>query len=115
MIEARQRLRFRTMADEFVAYVADPDLHDGSVVSVSYDGTKARVEVVGATGRRYEVFFIGATSVTQRHAEGMRLYALSEMRSEPPIRRFVFSNSDEQDDAALEVHAKDLTCTPLPD
>jgi hypothetical protein len=103
------------MADEFVAYVDDSDLHDGTVVAVSHDGTELRVEAVGGSGQRYEVFFIGVESVMQRRAEGMRLYALSEMRSKPPLRRFVFSNWDEEDDAALEVHAKDLTCTALPD
>lgn len=55
----------------FVAYVGDPDLHDGKVVAVSRDGPDARVEVLGGSGRRYEIFFSGVEPVSDRHAQGM--------------------------------------------
>lgn len=69
------------MADEFAAYVGDPDLHDAKVVAVFHDGADARVEAVGGNGRRYELVFIGGECVADRRAEGMRLYAVSEMRA----------------------------------
>lgn len=102
------------MPDDFVSYVGDPDLHDGEVVSVSRDGSDARVEVRGTSGRRYELAFAGAERVSQHRPVGMRLYALVEMRATPPLRRFVFANWDEEDNAALEVEAFELRCTPLP-
>ena len=40
--------------------------------------------------------------------EGVMLYALAEMRTRPPLRRFVFVNWDEEDEAALEIVARDL-------
>jgi hypothetical protein len=36
----------------------------------------------------------------------MLLYALSELRSTPPLRRFSFANWDDDDDAFLEVDAE---------
>ena len=97
-----------------MSYVGGPDLHDGTVATVSRDGADVRVEVVGSSGRRYEVRFLGVESVRMHRAEGMRIYAVSEMRAQPPYRRFVFSNWDEEDDATIEVLATELGCTPLP-
>jgi hypothetical protein len=94
-------------------YVGDPDFHDGQVVTVARSGSDLQVEVRGASGRAYEVVFSGVESVTQRRPEGMLLYALTEMPSEPPLRRFVFANWDEQDEATLEVDALDFRCTPV--
>ena len=37
------------------------------------------------------------------------VYALSELRAEPPSRRFVFPNWDEDDDAFLELIAQDFS------
>ena len=97
-----------------MSYVGGPDLHDGTVATVSPDGTDARVEVVGGSGRRYELHFIGGESMRAHGAERMRIYALSEMPAEPPYRCFVFSNWDEEDDASIAVLATDVRCTPLP-
>lgn len=35
----------------------------------------------------------------------MLLYSLSELSAEPPYRRFVFANWNDEDDAALEIDA----------
>jgi hypothetical protein len=78
------------------------------VIAISRDGSDVRVEVAGASGRRYELVFMGVESLAAQQAEGMRVYALSEMRENPPVRRFVFANWDEEDDAALEVQATGL-------
>jgi hypothetical protein len=93
--------------------VGDPDLHDGEVVAVFHRGSDVRVEVQGASGRSYEIAFSGVESLTQRRPEGMRIYALSEMRGAPPLRRFVFANWDEADEAALEVEALGVRWVPL--
>jgi len=39
----------------------------------------------------------------------MTIYALAEVKAEAPLRRFVFSNWDEDDDALLEVVARDFS------
>jgi hypothetical protein len=38
----------------------------------------------------------------------MMLYALTEMSDDPPMRRFVFANWDEESDARLEVRAESM-------
>jgi hypothetical protein len=35
----------------------------------------------------------------------MLLYSLTELRTDPPLRKFVFANWHEDDDAALEIEA----------
>jgi hypothetical protein len=68
----------------------------------------ARVAIQGASGRRFTVEFRGVQSVRSHRAEGLPLYSLSEMKAPAPWRRFVFTNWDEEDDAALEVIAREV-------
>jgi hypothetical protein len=100
--------------DEFVAYRGDADLHDGTVLSVHRDGDETRVIVRGGSGREFEVVLSGVASTTQHEAVGMKLYAVAELRADPPLRRFVFTNWDDEGDASLEVIALDIDCRPLP-
>lgn len=37
----------------------------------------------------------------------MVLYSISAMEKQPPFRKFVFVNWDEEDDASLEIIARD--------
>jgi len=90
----------------FVGYVGDPDFHDGSVVAVEHQGDTARIRVRGASGKVFVVDFGAVRAVRANQAEGMVLYALSESRGEPPLRRFTFANWDEDSQAHLEVEAE---------
>jgi len=89
----------------FVAYVGDPDFHDGSIVAVEHQGDVLRVRVRGASGKHYVVAFSGVIAVRKNRPEGMLLYALCEHRGELPLRRFVFGNWDDDSNAYLEVDA----------
>jgi hypothetical protein len=89
----------------FIAYVGDPDFHDGAILSVEQHGRGVRVRVQGASGKVYAVDFSGVGAVRAHRSAGMTLYALSELRAEPPLRRFVFANWDDDGDAQLEVDA----------
>jgi hypothetical protein len=101
-------LRFAAMTEGFIAFRGGPELHDGKIVKVEQDGDTARVVVEAETGRELEVVFYGVASLTQHRAEGMTLYALSEMDYEAPQRHFLFANWDDEDDAQLEVIARDF-------
>jgi hypothetical protein len=90
----------------FVGYVGDPDFHDGSVLAVEHRGGTARVRVRGASGRAFVVDFGGVRAVRANQAEGMALYALSELGGQPPVRRFAFANWDDDSPAYLEVDAE---------
>src|SRR4051794_25394093 len=90
----------------FVGYVGDADFHDGSVWAVEHQGTTARVWVRGASGNVFVVEFGGVRAVRANQPEGMVLYALSELRGEPPLRRFAFANWDDDSPAHLEVDAE---------
>jgi hypothetical protein len=98
---------------DFVAYVGPPELHDGYIVEVQRQNEKARVVIRGASGRLFAVEFCGVQSVKAHRAEGMLLYSLSEMKAAAPLRRFVFVNWDEEDDASLEIVARELSTSAL--
>src|SRR5262249_32980691 len=97
------------MADEFLAYVGNPDFHDGSIVSVEQLATTARVRVRGESGKEYVVEFSGFASVRAISPEAMVLYALSELRGDPPLRRFSFANWDDESESLLEIDARDFS------
>ena len=94
---------------EFVQYVGSPDFHDGRILRVEQQADLIRVRVRGYSGREYAAEFANGRIVVSNHPEGMLLYSLSEMRGEPPIRKFAFANWDEEDDAALEIDATGLS------
>jgi len=92
----------------FIGYVGPPDFHDGSVLTLErHDGT-VRVRVRGCSGKAFVVTFGGVRAVRAKRPEGMMLYALGELRGEPPLRRFVFANWDDDSDASLEVDAENF-------
>jgi len=92
----------------FVAYVGDPDFHDGHVFRVSVESGKVEVIVEGYSGRQYVVSFDGVEAVSMNSPVGMELYSLSEMQATPPLRKFV-SNSDDDDPSTLSVTARDFS------
>lgn len=100
--------------EDFIAYVGDPDLHDGSVVGIQCEGDTTRITIRGSSGRLFTAEFRGAVSVKAHRAEGMHLYAVSELKAPSPLRRFVFSNWDPEDDACLEIAAETVILSDFP-
>jgi hypothetical protein len=92
----------------FVRYVGNADFHDGRILEVGHDTDSIRVRVRGASGKIYIAEFPAGSVLRSNRPEGMLLYSLSEMRTDPPLRRFHFANWDEEDDAALEIEAETL-------
>ena len=95
----------------FVGYVGDADFHDGSILGVEHQGSEVRIRVRGASGRVFVVGFGGVDALRPNRPEGMILYALSELCGEPPLRRFAFTNWDEDGEAYLEVDAMTFVVT----
>ena len=100
--------------DEFIGYVGNPDFHDGTVVSVRQEHDGASVSIRGASGQEYVVLFSGVKAVRATDPEGMIIYSMTEMRSQLPVRRFVFANWDEDDDSSLEIEAESFNVVEYP-
>jgi hypothetical protein len=94
--------------NEFVGYVGNPDLHDAHVKSVLRSGSSAEVRLETQNGRELRICFSDVRSLVAEQPEGMMIYALTELKADPPYRRFVFTNWDEEDTRSLEVLAKDF-------
>ncbi len=94
------------MESSFVGYVGNADFHDGAVLSVEEQANTVVVRVRGYSTKIFVVTFSGVRALRANKPEGMILYSLSEMTCEPPLRRFVFTNWDDEDDAFLEVEAE---------
>ena len=93
----------------FIGYVGRSDFHDGVLLRVSVEGRTVEVVVKGYSGREHVVLFEGVDEVQMTEPEGMVLYSLSEMRATPPLRKFVFTNSEENRPAALSVVAEEFS------
>jgi len=91
---------------ELVGYVGPPQLHDGRILRFSHWGSVASVLVEGDDGRQFTLEFEGVEQVEADRPEGMVLYALSEMTTRSPLRRFVFANWDDEDLRRLELTAR---------
>ena len=92
----------------FLGYVGSPELHDGRIRQVSRKANVVRVLVRDATGQDYEVTFGGVRDIRTNRPAGKALYTVSEMRSRPPLRKFVFDSWEEDGQAALEIDAERL-------
>ena len=94
---------------DFVGYVGLPDFHDGVILRVSDKGDTAEVVLEGYSGLNHLVLFEGVQAVEMNQPEGMLLYSLSEMRAAPPLRKFVFTNNDEEHPGYLSILATDFS------
>ena len=95
----------------FIGYVGDADFHDGSVLAVEHRGRDVRIRVRGYSGKVFIAEFGGVQAVRANCPEGMVLYSLSELSAEPPLRRFAFTNWDEDGEAYLEIDATTFAVT----
>ncbi len=92
----------------FVGYVRAADFHDATVLDVETIGDVVRVRVRGYDEKIFISAFSRVRAIRATHPEGMLLYALSEMRREPPLRDFVFTNWHDDDEASLEIDAEGM-------
>jgi hypothetical protein len=95
------------MVQSQIVYVGPPELHDAHVVGVEREGDRATVRVRGSDQRPITLEFTGVTELSGR-PEGMLLFGLAELRTGSPTRHFFFANSEEWDDAGLELTARDF-------
>ncbi|HEY3579277.1 MAG TPA: hypothetical protein VGK82_02000 [Pyrinomonadaceae bacterium] len=93
------------MNDAFVQYLNNDDVHDGVIRRVSEEPDRLRVFVDTADGRVVVFEFNSVRHVKQNRPEGMLLYSLTELRESGGLRRFIFTNWEEDDEAFLEVTA----------
>jgi len=94
---------------DFIGYVGIPDFHDGIVLRVSVEGKTAEVVIKGFSGNEHRIVFEGVEKVEMNAPEGMTLYALNEMKGLPPLRKFVFTNSDEDHPGSLTILASNFS------
>ena len=64
-------------------------------------------------GRRLGVEFSRVHSLDALHALGMTVYVLAELEHPGALRRFSFANRDSDEDARLDVVARDFSCVEM--
>src|SRR4051812_4119495 len=99
---------------DLIAYVGGRDIHDGYIRKVEVDRKKVSVTIEGGSGSYFVIEFQQVAWFKAHRPEDMMLYALAEWRGDGSVRRFVFSNWEEEDDAFLEIGAKDFQVVPMP-
>jgi hypothetical protein len=103
------------MADsEFISYMNEPDVHDGTILQVKHSGAEVHVLVKAYDGRLFAFDFEGVDSINQIEPEGVILYSVSEMAAPTPFRRFVFCNWRDQQNE-LEIVAQRVATREISD
>ncbi len=100
--------------NEFIGYIGIPEIHDAKVTGVQHVDDKVSVILNSYEQKSFRIEFDGVQSITSIRPEGMMVYSLSEMRAPAPIRHFMFTNWDEEDDATLEIWAQGFTIVYRP-
>lgn len=93
--------------ENFIRYVGDYRIHDSKIKAIESDKDSIQVSLISADNEIIKVKFVEVKSVHSNNAESMILYSISEMEEQPPFRKFVFVNWDEEDDSSLEIVAQD--------
>jgi hypothetical protein len=93
--------------DAFPHYIGGAQFHDACLVRQHIRGTDLDVFIRSEEGRLFKVSFSEVELVKSVHPEGMMLYALVETKPEGALRSFSFVNWDENDEALLDVTARD--------
>lgn len=92
-------------SEHFIKYIGDYRLHDCIIVEVKTEEDTTNVIVKSCEKEFIVLEFTGTKSLKHNRPEGMILYAISEMSEQSHYHKFVFVNSDEEDDAYLEITA----------
>ena len=93
--------------DEFIEYIGDYRVHESRIKAIKSAGDTIEISLKSQDGEIIIVKFLGVKSVNANRAEGMILYAIAEVKEQYPLRKFVFINWDEEDEASLEIIAHD--------
>jgi hypothetical protein len=102
--------------DKFIGYIGPPSIHDSVILSIHQEVDIVRIILKAYEGHLILVEFQGVEFIRQHLAEGMVLYALSEMQTALPLRHFVFVDTRAGEDGAeafLEVFARDLSSSEI--
>jgi hypothetical protein len=104
-------------SESSITYVGPPELRNGHIVAFERTGDRATVRVRGVDGRDVTLQFAGVADLAAVHPEGMLLHGVAELRpaglGQPEaLRRFVFANEEEWDDAFLEIAAREFSVLP---
>ena len=95
------------MEEILIGYIGDYRVHDSKIKEIESDENILQVSLKSEEDEIVVVKFLGAKSISSNRPEGMILYAICEMKEQSPFRKFVFVNTDEEDDAFLEIIAQD--------
>lgn len=90
--------------NSFARYIGDYKIHDSRIEKIINNGSEVTV-LLKSEEETINIRFLGVHKVIEKSAEGMILYAICEMKGNEQYRKFVFANTDEEDDASLEVFA----------
>ncbi len=90
---------------DFIGYVGNYKVHDSKVKKIINSGNDVTVLLKIQEGEIISVRFSSVQEVIEKRPVGMILYAICEMKDIAPCRKFVFANTDEEDEASLIVVA----------
>lgn len=106
----------------FIGYIQEPDVRDGVIIEAKFNSGFLRavfdkrvvlVIVLTCDDRLFVITFRGVRLASITNVKGMRLHSLKEMYATPPFRRFLFVDSEEENNRDVEVVARDISSVEL--
>jgi len=97
--------------EQFLGYIGDYRVHDSKIEGILCENTNATVTLRGYEGELITVHFYGVQNMHFNRPIGMMLYAISEMKANEPMRKFLFANWDDEDNASFEILAERVEFT----
>lgn len=107
---------------EFIGYIQEPDVRDAVIIEAEFksgllrsvfDKRVVRVMVLTYDDRLFVIAFRGVRSASITNVKGMRLHSLKEMYATPPFRRFLFVDSEEENNRYVEVVAREISSVEM--
>jgi len=106
----------------FIGYIQEPDVRDGVIIDAKFksgflrsvfDKRVVLAVVLTYDERLFVIDFRGVRSASINNVKGMRLHSLKEMYATPPFRRFLFVDSEEENNRYFEVVAREISSVEM--
>lgn len=93
---------------KFIRNIGDYRVHDGKIIEINMTNNNVSVKVQCQKDEILEFVFYDIKFIKENKPIGMWLYSIREMTTDNPYRYFNFLNWDEEDEAYLDIIAKNF-------
>jgi len=87
-------------------YIGSPEIHDGKIISLIKENDNLVVNIQSYEGKNFVIKFINIKEIKSNNPENMVLYGLVKENFKENLKKYIFSNWDEDGNQFLEIIAE---------